>query len=156
MPEAPQYRFSEAAQLCIVQGRFEALWLGSSVVEPGHLALGILKAIAQPQFERLFPETERFASLCRALGSRTAPAPVSAEDVRYTEGAIAAVAGAHHAAGPGWEAIITPLHVLMGIHRPMDAAGRPAASSDAAAHLEAVGLSISALERLLAAESAAG
>lgn len=156
MPEAREYTFSETSQLCIVQGRFEALALGSSVVEPGHLALGTLKAMAQPEFDRLFPDPGRFTTLCLALGSDESPAPVSAEDVTYTEAAIAVVTGAFRCAGARPKDVITPLHILLGIHRPADPEGHPALPSVVAGLLEAAGLSTANLERVLAAESAMG
>lgn len=156
MPEAREYTFSEASQLCIVQGRFEALALGSPVIEPGHLALGILKAVAEPEFARLFPDPGRFTTLCLALGSDESPAPVSAEDVTYTEAAIAAVTGAYRCAGSSSKDVITPLHILLGIHRPVDPDGQPTLPSIVAALLDAAGLSPATLERLLAAESAVG
>ncbi len=156
MPDAREYTFSEASQLGIVQGRFEALALGSPVIEPGHLALGILKAIAQPEFVRLFPDPGRFTTLCLALGSDESPAPVSADDVTYTEAAIAAVDGAYRCAGFSPKVVITPLHILLGVHRPADPEGHPLAASVTAVLLDAAGLSCDALERLLATDAAAG
>lgn len=156
MPDAREYTFSEASQLCIVQGRFEALALGSPVIEPGHLALGILKAIGQPEFVRLFPDPGRFPTLCQALGSGESPAPVSADDVTYTEAAIAAINGAYRCAGSSPKTVITPLHILLGIHRPESPEGHSAAPSVVAALLDAAGLSTAALEGLLAVTPASG
>jgi hypothetical protein len=150
MAEEPRYEFSDDSQLCIVQARFEALQLGSRVVQPEHLVLGLTKAIAQPRFERLFPDAAQFAALCRSFGAATAAAPVSAEDVTYSEGSLAAIAGAYQALGPDRAQPMTPLHIMLGVHRPLGPDGRPIPASPASAILDAAGLSVEALAAVLA------
>jgi hypothetical protein len=152
MAEEREYNFTDDSRLCIVQARFEALRLGSRVIQPAHLLLGVTKAISRPAFERLFPEAERFAVLCRSLGAEVRAAPVSAKDVTYSDEAIAVVAGADRAASLGRECLISPLHLLLGIHRPHDRDDRPVQRSEASAILDAAGVSAVMLETVLAAE----
>ncbi len=152
MTAAYEYNFTDESRLCIVQARFEALRLGSRVIQPAHLMLGVTKAIAQPVLERLFPDAGRFAALCRSLGAEVPAAPVSADDVTYSDEAIAAVAGAYRAASMRHERSITPLHLLLGIHRPHRRDDRPTPPSDASALLEAAGVSVVVLESVMVAE----
>jgi len=156
MTEAHEYTFTDDSQLCIVQARFEAVRLGCRVIQPAHLILGITKAIAQPRFDRLFPEAGRFELLCRSLGAEIPAAPVSTEDVTYSEAAIAAVAGAYYTASLGPERLIGPLHLLLGIHRPRSRDDRPVPPSDASAILDVAGVSAVVLEAVLAAERSDG
>lgn len=150
MPEPHEYRFSDDSKLGIVQARFEALGLGSRVVEPLHLVLGLTKALPPATFEALFPDGERFGSLCRALGAEVPAARVATDDITYSADAMAAVAGAHEAACAMSDGTITSMHLLLGVHRPARSSTPTAlAPSMAAAALDAAGATAAILEALL-------
>ncbi|MEO8138094.1 MAG: hypothetical protein ABI742_00530 [Gemmatimonadota bacterium] len=149
MAAAHEYNFTDDCRVGIVQARFEALYLGTRVVDAGHLVLGVTKTIGQSTFDLLFPVPERFAQLCRSLGAAEAAAPVSAEDITYSTGAMEAIAGAMRSAAALPEGAIAPLHLLLGVHRPEtqfeSAMARPSFASDlldvagvTAVHLEAL------------------
>lgn len=151
MADTGEYRFADASRLCIAQARFEAIRLGSRVIHPAHLVLGVTKAIPQTGFQQLFPEPVRFESLCHSLGADATAAPVSAEDVTYSAAAIAAVAGAHHAATVRPGTVITPLDLLLGVHRPREEPGAASQSPHVTASLalDAAGVTVEALIAIL-------
>ncbi|MBP6668074.1 MAG: hypothetical protein KA180_01410 [Gemmatimonadales bacterium] len=136
------FRFSEAAVVAVFQARHEAIHLGTADVTPGHLALGVLKALPAERRARLLPDPAGYARLCRRLGAGTAAAPPIPEEVAYTAAARSAFATARAEAGP---AEIEPLHLLVGALCHGDAA-TIAALEEAGLPLEAVRRRISAGE----------
>lgn len=143
------YNFHDDTRLAILQARHEALHLRADELTPAHLALGVLHTLGEAEVRLALPAPGAFDSLCRALGGRSEPAPVIASDIRYSEAARDAIAGAKFVAAGGAGAIL-PLHLLAGIHCPQPAAGTGAtAPAPVAAVLEQAGLGASALQALL-------
>ena len=134
---AGDFRFLETTVLAVFQARHEALALGATEVTPGHLALGILKALPAADRAALLPDPARFTLLCRRLGAGVDAAPAIPEEVGYTAAARAAFGRARAEAGP---ADIGPLHLLAGVLTEADAFDRDA--------LAAAGLSLEGVRRL--------
>jgi hypothetical protein len=152
MAEDTEYPFASSSRIAIVQARHETLFLGSRVVTPRHLVLGVLKTLPPEELEALFPAPQSVERVYTALGAGVAPAPLIAEDVSYHRAAQEALAGAIKAAaedplGPE----IRPLHLLVGVLRPCGVSdGAPAPSGSAAEILIAAGVDLARLEALLA------
>jgi hypothetical protein len=156
MPGPQDYNFTDDSRFGIVQARFEALTLGLRVIDPGHLVLGVTKTLDQATFDRLFPDPERFMSLCRALGASASAAPVSAEDVDYSEEAIEAITGAMRSAAATVTGV-TPVHLLLGVHHPwMRSDAGPARVSIVSTLLDTAGLATGRLAALASEARANG
>lgn len=154
MAAPDEFNFTDDCRLGIVQARFEALHQGTRVVDAGHLVLGVTKTMGQSTFDHLFPDPGRFAQLCRSLGAVAAAAPVSAADITYSTEATKAIAGAVHSAATLPDGAITPLHLLLGVHRPgNEPGGSPARPSLASDLLDVAGVTVVRLGDLIAGAS---
>jgi hypothetical protein len=90
--QEPHEALSEASQLGILQGRFEALQLGASQVEPHHLLLGLLKTMEPERLARAGLDPAACRQLIVDLGSTAAPAPLSPDDIDYADACFQQVA----------------------------------------------------------------
>lgn len=99
--------------MSILQGRFEAISQAAPQVEPGHLALGVLKRLAPEFRSELFPEASGFDRFCAQLRSTPVRAAVSPKEIEYSTGSHALVAAAAALSGlnPS-ESGVEPLHLL--------------------------------------------
>ena len=105
----PAELLSEATRLGILQGRFEALHLGASHVEPRHLLLGLLKTMDPAELARQGLDAAACATLIAELGGSPAPAPLSPNDIEYAERCHAGIAEAVRRAGGQ---LVEPVNLL--------------------------------------------
>lgn len=145
------YDFHDDTRLAMLQARHEALFLRADELTPAHLALGVLHTLGTAEILRALPAPGTLDALCLALGGRSVPAPVIASEVRYSDAARDAIAGARFAAGgPAGAGTILPLHLLAGILCPHSAAGTGATPpGPVAAILERAGMGTRSLQALL-------
>lgn len=90
----PREALSDATQRGILQGRFEALRLGASAVEPRHLLLGLLKTMTPADLIAVGLDAEASDRLIVQLGSTPDPAPLSPDDIDYADACFREVARA--------------------------------------------------------------
>jgi hypothetical protein len=145
------YHFNDSARIAIVQARHEALHARAAAVAPEHLALGVLHTFPQRVLDLLFPDPALLATLLRALGGGTSPAPVIAEEITYEESAEDVLGGAMKLAAEMPEGPDThPMHILLGVLRPWSLSQDHATDPGAAAlTLAATGLGETRLRSLL-------
>lgn len=142
-------KFSEAARRAVTLADYEARYVVTGAIEPGHVLFGVVQEASDWAGElsggRLTPEGVR-QRLKQEYAARLQPGPWASEEMKLSAAAQAALAAAQQLARERGEAVVGLAHLLVALLMCNDAA------TDAL--LGEAGVTRARLEAALAAQAA--